>query len=84
MLSVPLLEGATFWILLRKSNQVQDSKPQVKQSANDEESSIVNKEIKLKLAEKIRYIPSLFKYMIPLILVFLFEYFINQGLVSMQ
>lgn len=33
------------------------------------------------IREKFRYIPSLFKYMIPLTLVYLFEYFINQGLV---
>ncbi|XP_055687173.1 battenin [Lutzomyia longipalpis] len=30
--------------------------------------------------QKIRYVPKMFKYMIPLTLVYLFEYFINQGL----
>lgn len=34
--------------------------------------------------QKIRYVPKMFKYMIPLTLVYLFEYFINQGLVSTQ
>lgn len=34
------------------------------------------------VVDKIRYVPSLFKYMLPLLLVYLFEYFINQGLVS--
>ena len=34
------------------------------------------------VAEKLRIIPSLLVYMIPLGLVYLFEYFINQGLVS--
>lgn len=33
-------------------------------------------------ASKLRYVPSLFKYMVPLALVYLLEYFINQGLVS--
>lgn len=33
------------------------------------------------LGDKIRYVPQLFKYMIPISLVYLFEYFINQGLV---
>jgi positive regulator of sigma E activity len=36
----------------------------------------------LAIAEKLRIIPSLLVYMIPLGLVYLFEYFINQGLVS--
>jgi battenin len=36
----------------------------------------------LTIAEKLRIIPSLLVYMIPLGLVYLFEYFINQGLVS--
>lgn len=34
------------------------------------------------LASKLRYVPSLFKYMIPLALVYFLEYFINQGMVS--
>ena len=33
----------------------------------------------LKLIEKIRQIPSLFRYMIPLGVVYYFEYMINQG-----
>lgn len=36
------------------------------------------------LSYKFSLIPSLFKYMIPLFLVYLFEYFINQGLVSTE
>lgn len=34
------------------------------------------------VGEKLRLVPGLLKYMIPLGLVYLFEYFINQGLVS--
>lgn len=34
------------------------------------------------LKAKLKYMPSLFKYIGPLILVFLFEYIINSGLVS--
>lgn len=33
---------------------------------------------------KLKYMPSLLKYMLPLSLVYLFEYFINQGLVSLS
>lgn len=36
------------------------------------------------VASKIRYLPSLFKYMIPISLVYFLEYFINQGMVSMD
>lgn len=32
--------------------------------------------------EKVMYLPSLFKYMVPITLVYFLEYFINQGLVS--
>lgn len=34
------------------------------------------------VASKLRYMPSLFKYMIPISLVYFLEYFINQGMVS--
>lgn len=34
------------------------------------------------LKNKLKYIPSLFKYMIPLTLVYFLEYLINQGMVS--
>lgn len=84
MLSVPLLEGATFWILLRnpKSIPKSNSEPKFNQSPNDQESALGCTETKLSLSDKIRYVPSLLKYVIPLLAVYLFEYFINQGLVS--
>lgn len=78
---IPILEGATFWLLLRKPNKEQNPKPKCQQSSNDEERPNENDEIELSLSQKIRYIPSLFKYMIPLLCVFFCEYFINQGLV---
>lgn len=83
MLSVPLLEGATFWVLLRNPRTIpkSDSEPQFNQSPNDQESA-TGGETKLSLGDRIRYIPSLLKYVIPLLSVYLFEYFINQGLVS--
>lgn len=84
MLSVPMLEGAAFWILLRNPNSIpkSDSEPQFQQSPNDQESATGCKETKKSLSDKIRYVPSLLKYVIPLLAVYLFEYFINQGLVS--
>lgn len=84
MLSVPLLEGATFWVLLRNPNTIPkcDSEPQFNQSPDDQESATDGSEAKMSLGDKIRYVPSLLKYVVPLLSVYLFEYFINQGMVS--
>jgi hypothetical protein len=46
------------------------------------ETVLVESPPTLTIAEKLRIIPSLLMYMVPLGLVYLFEYFINQGLVS--
>lgn len=57
----------------------------LKGSADDMESSPVLSEDEkplIGLKAKIKYVPSLLKYMIPLTLVYFLEYFINQGLVS--
>lgn len=86
MLSVPLIEGAAFWIILRNPCMIpkRDSESEFQTAPDDQEAGVETKAAKLSLAEKIRYVPTLFKYMIPLSLVYLFEYFINQGLVSIQ
>lgn len=83
MLVVPTLEAASFWILLRHKDTSRDplevnpeaAKPTVDYSALPENERPLEN-----WRQKINYIPSLFIYMIPLILVYLFEYFINQGL----
>lgn len=84
MLSVPMLEGFAFWMLLRNPCAIpkRSSEPEFKISPDDQEMGIEEKETKLTLGDKIRYVPSLIKYMLPLSSVYLFEYFINQGLVS--
>lgn len=86
MLSVPLLEGAAFWVLLRNPNSIpkRDSEPQFNQSPNDQETATDCAETKMSLGDKVRYVPSLLIYVVPLLLVYLFEYFINQGLVSIE
>jgi hypothetical protein len=40
----------------------------------------IHPDIKMTIAQKIRLIPSLLKYMIPLFIVYISQYFINQGL----
>lgn len=84
MLCVPLIEGAAFWILLRNPCTIpkKNSELDFKVAPSDQETGLAGANQKLTLSEKIRYAPTLLKYMIPLSLVYMFEYFINQGLVS--
>lgn len=81
MLSVPLIEGAAFWVLLRNPIAIpkKDSEASF-QISPDEEYGIDGGENKFTLGDKLRYMATLLKYMLPLGLVYLFEYFINQGL----
>jgi battenin len=88
MICVPVLEGVVFWGLLRHPKgriaplrTEHDDTP--KKLSSDAENYSSNEEKPLiTLMDKVRYMPHLLKYMIPLSLVYLFEYFINQGLVS--
>lgn len=81
MLSVPLIEGAAFWILLRNPTAIpkKDSEASF-QISPDEEYGVDGSSDKFTIGDKIRFVPTLLKYMLPLGLVYLFEYFINQGL----
>jgi hypothetical protein len=87
-----------FWLLLRapgsgrctwmsvinssKTDQVDTDQSQSSVPITEAETVTVEPTHSLTVAEKLRIIPSLLVYMIPLGLVYLFEYFINQGLVS--
>lgn len=84
MLIVPVLEGVTFWLLLRKPCTIPnvDSEHQFMRMHSDLECAMEETQSNITFGDKIRYVPSLLKYMIPFFLVYLFEYFINQGLVS--
>lgn len=108
MLSVPILEGVAFWLILRRPTEtptthgIDNTQFEIQStetlSATDtfdninlntrvddaEMSNNVNdSETPFGLKEKIRYLPSLLKYMVPITLVYFLEYFINQGLVSL-
>ena len=78
MLVVPLVQALTFWLLLTHP------KPNLKFVGDNDIGSKqqIVEESPMTLRQKIRLVPGLLKYMIPLSLVYLFEYFINQGLVS--
>lgn len=76
MLGIPIIEAAAFWLLLRKpaSMAKKESEASFEISSEDDDE-------KFTLSDKIRYMPSLvLYYMMPLCGVYLFEYFINQGL----
>lgn len=76
MITVPVLELAVFFFLLRKpaSLKIEDQPIGEDISEND-----VIEPMKT-MTEKIIYIKSLLRHMIPLALVYFFEYVINQGL----
>jgi len=60
---------------------VEDHSPS-SETITQSETESVESPPTLTILEKFRIIPSLLVYMVPLGLVYLFEYFINQGLVS--
>jgi len=83
LLVVPALMTITFWVLLEKP--VLEDAGSSTPSESNFNSTLNNDRVPLTLSndsvgEKLRSIPPLFKYMIPLGLVYFFEYFINQGL----
>ncbi|GFR62223.1 battenin [Elysia marginata] len=79
MVSIPVLMMVTYIFIL--------TTPAVspKKADDDEGTSVLleesrQKQMQLTLHDKLRLIPGLFKYMVPLTLVYFAEYFINQGL----
>lgn len=93
MLIVPVIEGITFWLLLRNPCAIPKNDSELSFTtayatsftrSDDIECANESAEAKFTIGDKIRYIPSLLKYMVPFSMVFLFEYFINQGLVSIK
>lgn len=74
MLIFPFLEAMSFWVLLRK--------PQRAAASAITGALIEDQKPLIGFAQKFAYARTLVEYMMPLGLVFFFEYFINQGLVS--
>uniref|UniRef100_A0A034VKU4 Battenin n=2 Tax=Endopterygota TaxID=33392 RepID=A0A034VKU4_BACDO len=76
MLFFPALEAFSFWIILRKPTIIP-----LTNSALESTEELVHDEKPLRgFKEKLIYIKTLFPYMLPLALVYFFEYLINQGL----
>lgn len=71
--------GIAFWIIL--------SKPSEQRTMIQTQNQILTEEVNAPLKaffKKLKLVPGLFKFMVPLGLVYLFEYFINQGTVSCE
>lgn len=78
MLLFPALEAFSFWIILRKPTII----PLTNSSLESTEELVTDEKPLQGFKEKLVYIKTLFPYMLPLALVYFFEYLINQGLVS--
>lgn len=75
MICVPVIEMFTLFYLLRQpaSSEIED------QDIGEDVSEDDNVPPLQSIKQKMNYIPSLFHFMMPLGLVYFFEYFINQG-----
>ncbi|KAJ9583397.1 hypothetical protein L9F63_022263, partial [Diploptera punctata] len=77
MLIVPLIMAVTFWLLLQSPDTDRSDTEQIEIPKSD---TLVIPPRELTIREKLNAVPPLLSLMIPLGLVYLFEYFINQGL----
>ena len=80
MLAVPIIQAITFWIVLTHD---EPTLTLVGENGIGRKQQIIEGP-EMTFCERFKLVPSLLKYMIPLALVYLFEYFINQGLVSLN
>lgn len=86
MIMVPAIEVWTYFFVLTKPRGTE----RIQEGHRTEHSSLIDSDdlntprLTMTVTEKIRYIPELMIYVIPLSLVYFFEYFVNQGLVSVR
>lgn len=89
MLIIPLIQGTTFWLILRSpQNQKPESIEKTIDIATIESNGntidfIQPFEVKLSgLKAKLKFIPKLINFIAPLVIVFVFEYICVSGLVN--
>ncbi|XP_056646881.1 battenin [Diorhabda sublineata] len=76
LLVVPITMGLTFWVLLPTPSEDDIAFAlEIQKLVNNEEV----KNPKAAFVKKLKLLPGLIKYIIPFTLVYVFEYFINQG-----
>lgn len=78
MLIVPVFQAIAFWLILVHPKDTIPALTKRQETGSREQIVDVPKKT---LREKAAMVPGLFRFMIPIGLVYLFEYFINQGLV---
>lgn len=97
MIVVPVVEAFAFWLVLRRpttasfdpldvsaassTDAIVSGGSKTEDVENTHELSEAERPL-VGLRNKLKFVPSLLKYMIPLTLVYFLEYLINQGLVS--
>lgn len=96
MIAVPFIEGIAFWCVLRtparsdilgrsSSSRTISNDGNINFSDNEDCQDICEEDRPLSgVLNKIKYIPSLFKYAIPLTWMYFLSYLINQGFVSIN
>ncbi|KAJ8676049.1 hypothetical protein QAD02_011835, partial [Eretmocerus hayati] len=77
MVIVPIIQALTFWLILLHP---EPTMVLVTDNGGVGSQEQMIEAPKMTLSQKFNLVPKLLKYMIPLGLVYLFEYFINQGL----
>lgn len=88
MLVVPLIMSVSFWVILTHPVRTKCRSPCMKYgsiSEEEEESMLPSSRPSppLTFSQKMNLLPSLMKYMIPVFMVYLAEYVINQGLLEL-
>lgn len=77
MIAVPTVELVVFFFVLRKPKSLRIEDQHIGENVSEDDSDIAPMK---SMKEKLLYIQKLVKYMVPLGLVYFFEYLINQGL----
>ncbi|XP_071546716.1 battenin isoform X3 [Panulirus ornatus] len=85
MLIVPIIMSLSFWVILDHPYHMKCNKFCNNYSHLGEEDRMLqdDHQTSLNLAQKLQAIPRMFKYMIPLGMVYVAEYVINQGLLEL-
>lgn len=88
MLIVPTIQLVTFLFILKEPNtrsevlSAASSTTSLLDHTIDEDISIIQPS--LSFSQRIKFFPKILKYVLPLFTVYVCEYFINQGLVSVK
>ncbi|XP_044737687.1 battenin-like [Chrysoperla carnea] len=77
---IPVVMAITFWCLLSKVDKTVLVNNSNEQSKPSEVQKVITPTTR---KEKLKSLPTLLQYMIPIFLIYFFQYFINQGLIEL-